>query len=392
MTEFRYPLSTSTWGVEEVNAMMQVIQTGNFTMGAEVRNFEERFAKTYGTTHAVMANSGSSANLLALGAIRYSSWAERLGSRKEVLVPAVSWSTTYYPVNQMGFRLKFVDIDLETLNFSSDVVAQNIDENTAGILAVNLLGNPCDLSELRKIADANDLFLIEDNCEGMHASLEGKFAGTFGHIGTFSTFYSHHISTMEGGVAVTESEELAQTMQSLRAHGWTRDLPKENFVYGKTGNDFDDAFRFVLPGYNLRPLELEAAIGNQQLSKINGFIENRRANSEIFREVVKPYDSLLVQKETGHSSWFGFSMVLRSEEISRKELIKVLDHHSIQSRPIVAGNFTRNPVMKHLDYTDLVPFTNSDAIHDYGLFIGNHHYRMEAEFDLLDKALRVVFT
>jgi CDP-6-deoxy-D-xylo-4-hexulose-3-dehydrase len=219
-----------------------------------------------------MSNSGRSANLLALGAIRYSSFGEDT-TRNEVIVSAVSWSTTYYPITQMGYTLKFVDIELGTLNASASSVEAAITSKTAGIVAVNLLGNPSELDRLREFADANKIFLIEDNCEYLGAKLNGKMTGTFGDIGTFSSFFSHHVSTMEGGMSVTVNLELSQVMTSLRAHGWTRELPDENHVLDKSGNQFDDLFRFVLPGYNLRPLELEGAIGSEQLKKVPRIIQ-----------------------------------------------------------------------------------------------------------------------
>jgi CDP-6-deoxy-D-xylo-4-hexulose-3-dehydrase len=382
-----YPLATTTWDSKEYEAMQRVIASGNFTMGEEVRTFEATFSESFKTQFSVMSNSGSSANLLALAAIRYSSFMPQDG-RDEVIVPAVSWSTTYYPITQMGFKLKFVDIDLETLNASSESIAEAIGPKTAGIVVVNLLGNPSELAEIRSLADAHNLFMIEDNCESMGASYKGKLAGTFGHIGTFSSFFSHHISTMEGGVSVTDSLELKQVMTSLRAHGWTRELPFENHVHNKTGDDFDDLFRFVLPGYNLRPLELEGAIGQEQIKKLPGIVSGRRSNALKFQDVMTKYPEIQIQREMGESSWFGFSLILTGENSGRRaELVSALKSNSIAVRPIVAGNFTKNPVLKHLPHVEFAQLTNADIVHNDGLFIGNHHYVMEHEFELLESAL-----
>lgn len=389
MNDWKYPLATTTWGHEEFEAMQRVIRSENFTMGSEVREFERRFANYFGAEYAVMSNSGSSANLLALAAIRYSSMNPGEG-RDEVIVTAVSWSTTYYPITQLGFKLKFVDVDLETLNASSETIAAAITPRTAGIVAVNLLGNPSELSEIRKLADFHEIFMIEDNCESMGAHYENKPAGTFGHIGTYSSFFSHHISTMEGGVSVTDSLELSQVMTSLRAHGWTRELPEKNFVHNKSGDDFDDLFRFVLPGYNLRPLELEGAIGQEQLRRLPEIIAGRRENAIKFLELMSDFPELMTQRETGLSSWFGFSLILRDDSFKpRAALVEALKQHSIAVRPIVAGNFARNPVMKHLPHVELGKLPNADYVHANGLFIGNHHYEMGFEFELLREALRV---
>jgi CDP-6-deoxy-D-xylo-4-hexulose-3-dehydrase len=372
-----YPLASTTWDGLEIDAMQRVIVSGKFTMGREVSEYEKRFAEHFGAKYAVMSNSGSSANLLAVAAMRYSSRFSN-PEKNEVIVPAVSWSTTYYPIVQLGYKIKFVDIDLDSLNMSIDQTLSAIDEKTAGIFAVNLLGNPAELPALRKKCDELGIFLLEDNCESMGASIEGKMAGSYGEVGTFSSFFSHHISTMEGGMCITDDLELAQVMTSMRAHGWTRELPQENFVHNKTGDEFDDLFRFILPGYNLRPLELSGAIGIEQIKKLNDFVSVRRDNALYFQEAFSGIPNVRTQAENGLSSWFGFSMVLEGPIAGRRaELVKVLNDLGIDSRPIVAGNFTKNPVLKHLDHVEIGELPNADKIHVDGLFVGNHHYDLE---------------
>jgi len=384
--EVNYRLASSSWDQDEFNAMQRVIESQNFTMGKEVQEFEREFADFFGSKFAVMSNSGSSANLLAMSAIHYSRGI-RDKNRNEVIVPAVSWSTTYYPVTQLGYKLKFVDVDLNYLNSTFDQIHGAINDKTAGIFAVNLLGNPSDLDAISRLAKDNDLFLIEDNCESMGAEVRGRFSGTFGDIGTFSTFFSHHISTMEGGMCVTDDEELAQLMISLRAHGWTRELPSTNYVHNKTGEKFDDLFRFVLPGYNLRPLELSGALGQEQLKKLPAINSMRRKNAEFFKSNIV-FENIITQIEFGKSSWFGFSLIL-SGPLSgrRKELVGHLESFGIECRPIVAGNFTRNPVMKHLQHAELGKLPNADKIHEDGLFVGNSQESLVREISLLKQAL-----
>lgn len=383
-----YPLASSTWDQSELDAIQRVITANRFTMGAEVSKFEEEFARKFGSRFAIMSNSGSSANLLAVAAIKYSSKAPH-ASRDEVIVPAVSWSTTFFPISQLGYKIRFVDVDSETLNINLALVKEAIGPSTAGIFAVNLLGNPAELHELRNLAKENGLFLIEDNCESMGSNISGVYAGTFGDIGTFSTFFSHHISTMEGGVCITDDEELAQIMTSLRAHGWTRELPDKNFVWDKSGTPFEDLFRFVLPGYNLRPLEMAGAIGQEQLLKLDSFVKVRQENAAYFREALSKLGDLQLQVEHGQSSWFGFSMLLLGPLRDRRgELVKLLASNGIESRPIVAGNFTRNPVIKHLNHVRLGDLPNADLVHDSGLFIGNHHFNLQTEIDLLANTMK----
>lgn len=384
----KYPLASTTWDQKEYDAISEVVASGNFTMGSRVEKFEKEFAEFFGSKFAVMSNSGSSANLLAVAAMRYKS-GNSYHPEQEIIVPAVSWGTTYYPVNQLGYRLRFVDINLDTLNANVEAIELAINENTAGILAVNLLGNPSDLVALKKLSEARGLFLIEDNCESMGAKMSGKYAGTFGEIGTFSSFFSHHISTMEGGMCVTDDLELAQIMISLRAHGWLRNLPEKNFVQNKTGEYFNDSFTFALPGYNLRPLELSGAIGSEQLIKLPGLVENRRNNAIQFQQLMSETEGFLIQEELGESSWFGFSILLTGKNIGRRpELISTLTSQGIESRPIVAGNFTKNPVMKHLNYCELPETPNADYVHDNGLFVGNHHFDLNEQIENLTMVLK----
>lgn len=389
-----YPLASTTWDNEEVEAAHKLLISNQLTMGAEVRSFEEEFARYIGTKYAVMFNSGSSANLGMLAALRYMKNSP-VDVGDEVIVPAVSWSTTYYPVNQVGLTLKFVDIELNNLNISLQGVEKAIGSRTKAILAVNLLGNPAELEALREIAAKNKLILLEDNCESLGASIEGTMTGAFGLAGSHSFFFSHHICTMEGGMVTTNSKEFAETLISLRAHGWTRGLDADNSVHPKSSNEWEDLFRFVLPGYNLRPIELSGAIGQVQLRKFPAFLEQRRKNAQLFVELFKDFEDILIQKEIGNSSWFGFSIILTGQlRGKRPQLIDYLQSEGIETRPIVAGNFTSNPVMKHLDFSNLPPLPNSEYLHTEGFFIGNHHVDFESQIrtlkDLFIKAVERV--
>jgi CDP-6-deoxy-D-xylo-4-hexulose-3-dehydrase len=382
-----FPLATSSWDEKEYDALQAVIASGQFTMGPLVKQFESDFAAAFGSSYGVMVNSGSSANLIAIAAAVLDPRND-LKAGDEVLVPAVSWATTYYPLQQYGLVLKFVDIDVDTLNMDLDLAEAAIGPKTKAILAVNLLGNPNDFTRLTALTEKNGLLLIEDNCESLGATFEGKAAGTFGTMGTFSAFFSHHISTMEGGVILTDDEKLYQMMISLRAHGWTRELPAQNFVHEKSGDVFDDLFRFVLPGYNVRPLEMSGALGIEQIKKVPGLIAGRRANAEYFTSRMGGLEDVRLQREVGESSWFGFSLVLEGALAGRRsEVVAALSAASIESRPIVAGNFTKNPVMKYLDAVVPDALPAADKIHVDGLFVGNHHFPVMEGIDLLHDTL-----
>ncbi|AXI40569.1 DegT/DnrJ/EryC1/StrS aminotransferase family protein [Sulfitobacter sp. SK011] len=383
---FKYPLATSSWDEAEFAALDRVIASDMFSMGPEVRAYEEEFAALFGSKYAVMVNSGSSANLLMTAALFFTKNTDlKLERGDEVIVPAVSWSTTYYPLCQYGLRLKFVDIDRETLNYDLAALEAAITDDTRALMVVNLLGNPNDFAALKRLTDGRNIVMIEDNCESMGATFEGKQAGTFGVMGTFSSFFSHHISTMEGGMVVTDDEELYHIMLSLRAHGWTRNLPKFNHVTGEKSDDpFKESFRFVLPGYNLRPLEMSGALGREQIKKLPGLIAGRRANGALLQGAVSDHPRFMIQREIGNSSWFGFSLVLRDTHMGeRAQMVRDLSAAGFECRPIVAGNFAKNEVMDYFDFEIHDTLSNADYIDDNGLFVGNHHYPLPEAIKVL---------
>jgi CDP-6-deoxy-D-xylo-4-hexulose-3-dehydrase len=377
-----YPLANSTWGPEEHQALQDVIKSDRYTMGVKVRDYETKFATHFGKKFAVMTSSGSAANLLALSALFYHPDLD-LQKGDEIIVPAVSWSTTYFPVSQLGLVLRFVDIDPATLNIDLNKLADAITPRTKAVFAVNLLGNPVEADKLRNVCTDTGILLLEDNCESMGAKYRNEHAGAFGLFGTFSSFFSHHICTMEGGMVITDDRKLYDNMLSLRAHGWVRDLPEDTHL--KVDDDpFVKQFRFVLPGYNLRPLEMEGALGIPQLAKLDGFVDARRENGAYFKSLFSNFDFLDIQSERGESSWFGFAMVLKDKMTgNRRALTEALKTAEIECRPIVTGNFLRNPVIEHLEHTVGSEITAADHIDDNGFFVGNHHYPIKPQIDRL---------
>ena len=383
------PLAADTWGDEEIDAISDVLLSRQFTMGKKVEEFEKKFSQMMGAKYAVMASSGSAANLLMTAALFFKK-TNPLRPGDEIIVPAVSWSTTYYPLHQYGLKLKFVDICELTLNYDLQALQGAISASTRAIMVVNLLGNPNDFKSLDKIINGQEIYLIEDNCESMGATFNGKFAGTFGLMGSFSTYFSHHISTMEGGVVLTSDEELYHILLCLRAHGWTRNLPKVNHVSGlKSEDPFEESFKFILPGFNCRPIEFEAAVGLKQLDRLDGFVKTRRENADCFKEIFLNNEFLQIQREIGESSWFGFGLVLkRGSSLSRNSLVSFLKQAGIDTRPIVAGNFLRQPVASLLNYSKHNEMYNADLIHENGFFIGNHHFSIKNELCEFEKILK----
>jgi CDP-6-deoxy-D-xylo-4-hexulose-3-dehydrase len=259
------------------------------------------------------------------------------------------------------------------------------------VVAVSILGNPCALDILREFCDNNGLYLFEDNCESMGASLNGKPCGTFGDIATFSTFYSHHISTMEGGIIVTKDKEIYHLAKSLRAHGWTRDIPSGSLVYEKDDDDFYEAYRFILPGYNARPLELSGALGVEQLKKFDSLLDIRRQNARIFVDLFADDERFIIQKENGSSSWFSFTIVLNPKIlIKRSKVIHALRDAGIEFRIITGGCFLRHDVIRYFDYETVGEIVNANIIHDRGFFVGNYPINLKPQIeklkDVLDRA------
>ena len=384
----KYNLASSSWDHKEIDAMNRVIDSGFYTMGKNVEKFETVFSSFFGSKYALMVNSGSSANLLSVAALFFLK-SNPLKRGDEVIVPSVSWSTTYAPLQQYGLKVKFVDISLDTLNFDIDKLKAAITDRTRVIFAVNILGNPNEFLKINNFINNKNIYLLEDNCESMGARYENKFTGTFGIAGTFSSFFSHHISTMEGGIILTDNYELYNIMISLRAHGWTRNLKDDNPLHIKSDNKFYESFNFILPGYNLRPLELSGAIGIEQLKKLPKLIEVRRRNAELFMSLFEKNEKIIIQKEIGDSSWFGFSLIINEHvtSIKRDKIIIELEKAGIETRPIVSGNFLKNKVLKFFDYEVSGTLSNSDFLDRNGFFVGNHHYDLTSELKHLQDTL-----
>lgn len=383
----KYELASSSWDNKEIEAIQDVIKRDCYTMGASVKQFEADFARYTDHKYCVMVNSGSSANLLAIAAMFYKK-ENPLKRGDEVIVPAVSWATTYYPLYQYGLHLKFVDVNLETLNMDTDALKAAVTDKTRLIFAVNLLGNPNEFDKIHEIIKGKNITLLEDNCESLGGVYNGKPLGSIGLMGTYSTFFSHHMATMEGGIVGTDDEELYDILLCLRSHGWTRHLPKENKLCVKSDNNFEESWRFILPGYNVRPVEMMGAIGVEQLKKLPEFIRHRRENAEYFRELFGNNDRFIIQKEIGESSWFGFLFLIRPEsKLNRQHIIDVLTAANIETRPIVAGNFARKEVVNYFDYEICGNLENADFIDKNGFFIGNHQFAIEDKLDYLKKTL-----
>lgn len=383
-----YPLTFSSWGNEELEALQRVIRSGQFTMGQEVKRFEEAFAEKFGHRYAVMVNSGSSANLLAVSALKYSK-KYFLPEGSEVIVPALAWSTTYAPLFQMGLKIKVVDIDLESLNANIASVESAITPQTKMVVGVSILGNPSPLPELKKICEAHNLILMEDNCESLGAKISGKYSGTFGLLSTCSFFYAHHISTMEGGMVATNEQEIYELLLCLRAHGWTKNLPETSLINPEKQDSFNEAYRFLLPGYNFRPLEFSGAAGFEQLKKFDHMAQVRRKNWLHFREIIGSDTRFIFQKENGEASPYCFTFIVKEESgMKREKVLERLRENNIEFRMITGGNVMQHEYAKKLGIQVAGKLKNVEMVHNQGFFIGNGAVDLRKKIDHLAKVIK----
>lgn len=368
MVQSKYSLTRSSWDHKEREAIQEVVDSGNLTMGTKVKQFERDFAAYTGAKYCVMVNSGSSANLLATAAMFYKP--NPLVRDDEVIVPALAWSTTYAPLTQYGLKLKFVDIDIHTLNYDIDSLNNAITIDTKMVILVHALGNPIDYDALNI---PGHIIVIEDCCEAMGAKYNGRHVGRHGLASTFSTFYSHHISTIEGGLIITDDYEIYELLLMLRAHGWTRDLP------GGQPNSFD----FEIPGYNVRPTEIAGAIGIEQLKKLDQLVWYRQQNAAIYKELFSNNHNYIIQQETGNSSWFGFYF----NAWRKDQLLPLLQRSNIETRSVMGGNFLKQNAAKWMD-TTADTTTMIDRTDIFGFYVGNYGQDLSDELERLKRVIK----
>jgi CDP-6-deoxy-D-xylo-4-hexulose-3-dehydrase len=360
----------------EVFAAVDTMLSTFTTMGKKVRAFENQYAQYAGTKHAVMSNSGSSANLLAVAALANPFTKDYLKPGDEVIVPALSWSTTIWPLIQHNLVPVIVDCDLDTFNLDLEKLEKAIGPKTRAIKLVHVYGNPCNMDAIMALAKKHNLFIIEDCCEAMGAFYDGKSVGSFGDVGNFSFFFSHHISTMEGGISVTNNFDLTETMRILRAHGWSREAD-EHQKYVNMYPDIDPRFIFINIGYNLRPTEVNAAMGMHQLPKLDGLIEKRRETAAYYQKHLSKYEEFFhFQKEEpkGKHVWFGFPIILKDKTpFSVKDITSYMQQQHIETRPIIAGNMARHPAFNMYEHRIAGDLSAADTVMKKGFAFACHH-------------------
>ena len=372
----RIPLTVPTYGSEEVEEAVDSLLSTWVTMGAKVNKFEEAFAKYNGSKHAVMVNSGSSANLLALSVLTNPILPDHIERGSEIITPAVTWATTVYPIANVGCIPVLVDVDPRSFNILPEETEKAVTSKTRAVVPVHLLGGPCELDGIKKITEDHDLFLIEDACESTGAEIQGRKVGSFGNMGTFSFFISHHISTIEGGIVVTNDDALYEYLKAMRAFGWVRDL-RDKATYSAANKEIDPRFLFLTQGYNVRPTEIQGAFGIHQIRKLDSFINQRRENANYWTEKLSDYtDKLILPTESEHTRhvYFGYPITVKQDAgFTREELVNHLEKKLIETRPIMAGNMAEQPAMKNIDHRTVGELPNSQMIMRQSFFFGNHN-------------------
>ena len=400
-----YRLAADTIGEEELAAARAVLESGRLTMGANVQAFEHEFAAWTGAAHAIFVNSGSSANLITVDAmLRRSAGEAPWKAGDEVLVPALAWPTTVWPLVQLGLMPVLVDVDATTLAIDLDSAAAALSPRTRGMFLIHVLGRAPDMDAYTAFCRRHGLALIEDICESLGAHHGGRHAGRFGGMGTFSCYFSHHISTIEGGFVVTDDPELRDDLSSLRAHGWSRDR-SDRAEWQARYPALDDRFIFVMGGYNVRATELQAAIGRVQLKKLDAMLVAReqlaaRVHGLLERQV--PWLELVgadcfpveapTRRERRHS-WMTLPLRLRADAPTSVAAVKQrLESMGVETRSIIAGNLGSHPAAARLPLRFAPSLATCDRLLERGFMIGCHPVATPGSLSTLEAALASLAT
>jgi len=374
MNKYFYPLIENPYRKSDINEALKVLKSRRLTIGPITDKFQNSFTKKLGSNFSLMVNSGSSANLLALQCLINPYRKKRLKPGDEVLIPSLCWSTSLWPIIQSGLKPKFVDIDLDSLNINLNDLKKKISKKTKAILIVHVLGNCVDMTKLMQIVKKHNLILIEDTCESLGTKYKNKYLGTFGDFSSFSFYSSHQISSGEGGMICCKNNDDHEIIKSLRAHGWSRGLKNEKKI-AAANKHLDSRFIFYNSGFNLRSTDIAASIGLNQFKDIDQFIKKRSINRDkilkIFKKKIKMMKYLSFIDANNHvkASWFGIPILL-SKKINRNKFLKKIEKLGVETRPIISGNFLKQPSIKKYKLNKKSNFKNSDIVNNHGFFIG----------------------
>jgi CDP-6-deoxy-D-xylo-4-hexulose-3-dehydrase len=381
MNKISYPLTESVLEGVDIDAAIKVLRSKKITMGPKTRQVEAYFKDHIVKTNSLMVNSGSSANLLIFQCL-INPMVKKLKPGDEVLIPAICWSTSLWPIIQSGLKVKFVDIDLSTLNIDLNDLIKKITKRTKALMLVHALGNCTDMTKLMNICKKNKIILIEDTCEALGSTYKNKPLGTFGDFSSFSFYYSHHITSGEGGMVCTKNKKYLEILKSLRSHGWSRDL-KNNKTLSKKHKNIDKNWIFINSGFNLRTTDINAAIGLEQLKRIKKILSIRKYNFLKIKKSLlknKKYNNqftILDDQEHANTAWFGIPIILNFDNKKYKQkLMNNLNNKGIMTRPIISGNFANQPSIKLYKIKIDSELPNSNLVDKKGFFLGLHNIKI----------------
>jgi CDP-6-deoxy-D-xylo-4-hexulose-3-dehydrase len=384
--------------VFDANELVNVVDASlDFFLTANryAERFEAEFAEYFGVSDALLVNSGSSANLVALTALTSATLGDRrLKPGDEVVTVAAAFPTTVAPILQNHLVPVFVDINLGNYSATPDQLREAIGPRTRAIMMAHPLGVPFDLDVVTDLAKRHDLWVVEDNCDALGSRYRDRLTGTFGHLATVSFYPAHHITMGEGGCVVTADDTLGRIARSIR--DWGRDCycaggesntcgTRFSQQFGSLPHGFDHKYVYSHLGYNLKVTDMQAAIGCAQLKKLRGFVASRRANFDRVMEILRPYeDRLLLPTPTPHSepSWFGFVITVREQAgFSRDDLVRFLEACRVETRSLFAGNLLRHPAFEHIPHRIVRDLANTDVAMNRTFFIGVYPGLDSAQLD-----------
>lgn len=381
--KYKYPLLDKGLSREDLMSGIKVLKTGFITMNKNTEKFENNFKKKFNSKYALMVNSGSSANLLSVFAACNPLRKNRFKRGDHALISSVCWSTSLWPLVQSGLKPIFLDANPKTLNVDADYLISKVTKKTKVIMIVNVLGGSDNLEKISKFAKKKNIILIEDNCEALGAKYNNKYLGTFGDFGTFSFFYSHQMTCGEGGMILCKNRRDYEILHSLRSHGWSRGKMMYKY-YAKKYPKLDPRYIFINSGFNLRPTDIQAAIGISQLKRVDSFKKIRSQNK------IKIINSLKKDKrwsdqftfidhiENVEPSYMVLPFLLNKKYIHKKKaFLNRVETIGLETRPIISGSFINQPSAK-LYKLDKFNFSliGSQTIQDLGFVIGLHTHKI----------------
>ena len=397
----RVPLAASGLRPKDIEKAIDVLNSGNLTMGKNVKEFETAMAQYLQVDEFVMMNSGSSANLAIFEALlRPTKGDAKLQPGDGVLVPAIAWPTTIWPIIQLGLKPIFVDINPDTLGIDLEMSRKLISDSKNKIKAIfpiHPLGRALDNVEIDAICKEFNLVNISDVCESLGSWINGNHAGTTGLAGSLSFYFSHHITTMEGGGVFTNDANFADDLRSIRSHGWSRDR-KDVAEWTANSNRTDSKFLFITSGFNTRPMEIQAAIGCSQILDVDSFIIRREKIAKYVHEKLQNTEYKVIGSDVfteatnrPRHSWMLIPIQSTGSNAKEKKakLLNHFENHEIETRPVLTGNFLDQPAMKRIykESPDPRNFPMADNVSNTTFLIGAHHDLTDSQVEFVGEKI-----